>query len=233
MSVPGCTILGMQTYQKYTWVCTGDCDALIEYTFKDGFGWPNGVMELTCPCGSNCILLSAEDATIPPINQTKEETMDTTNYSHPANVDGSTVPHSYNANALVTYKDINNGVASYPTLKVNELEWKLERIKNLEIQLSISNNQIRNIIDNLSEDGWFNPNYEREEILNDLCEILDHEPKKEISFEGTIHFSGRVDVRLADLEDFDLDDMLSELTVDVYNGDVVIDEFSVEDVREN
>jgi len=68
----------MTKYQKYTWVCTSDCDALIEYTFKDGYGWPSGVMELTCTCGSNCTLLSVQDATIPPINQTKEEKMETT-----------------------------------------------------------------------------------------------------------------------------------------------------------
>jgi hypothetical protein len=65
------------TYSKYTFVCTGDCDALIEYTFKDGFGWPNGVVQLTCPCGSDTIYLSVQDATIPPINQTKEEKMET------------------------------------------------------------------------------------------------------------------------------------------------------------
>ena len=66
------------TYSKYTFVCTGDCDALIEYTFKDGLGWPNGVVEITCPCGTLCTYLSVEDATIPPINQTKEEKMETT-----------------------------------------------------------------------------------------------------------------------------------------------------------
>jgi hypothetical protein len=68
----------MTKYQKYTWVCPSDCDALIEYTFKDGYGWPNGVMDLTCRCGSNCILLSVQDATIPTTNQTKEEKMETT-----------------------------------------------------------------------------------------------------------------------------------------------------------
>jgi len=26
---------GKMNYQKYTWVCTGDCDALIEYTIKE------------------------------------------------------------------------------------------------------------------------------------------------------------------------------------------------------
>ena len=66
------------TYSKYTFVCTGDCDALIEYTFKDGLGWPNGVVELTCPCGSKCTYLSVQDATIRPTNQTKEEKMETT-----------------------------------------------------------------------------------------------------------------------------------------------------------
>jgi len=65
------------TYSKYTFVCTGDCDALIEYTFKDGCGWPNGVVQLTCPCGSDTTYLSVQDATIPPINQTKGNTMET------------------------------------------------------------------------------------------------------------------------------------------------------------
>jgi hypothetical protein len=68
----------MTKYQKYTWVCPSDCDALIEYTFKDGYGWPSGVMDLTCRCGSNCILLSVQDATIPTTNQTKEEKMEPT-----------------------------------------------------------------------------------------------------------------------------------------------------------
>ncbi len=38
----------MTKYQKYTWVCTGDCDALIENTLKDarfGMGVTNIVLE--------------------------------------------------------------------------------------------------------------------------------------------------------------------------------------------
>ena len=204
-----------QTWSKYDYLCT-HCDALIEATVLDAF---QPVTNITCTCGGSTALLSVADATIPPVTTTKEGTMETTT--------------NYDANVLVTYKDITDGVTTYPTLKVNELEWKLERIKRLEQQLSFSNSQISRIIENLSEDGWFNPNYEKEEVLNDLCEILDYEPKKEICFEGTIHFSGRVDVKLSELEDFDLDDMLSELSVDVYNGDVVIDDYSVEDVRES
>ena len=62
---------------KYTYVCTGECDALIEYTMKAGYT-PN-VTELTCLCGSNATLLSVEDATITPTT-TKEESMETTQY---------------------------------------------------------------------------------------------------------------------------------------------------------
>ena len=166
--------------------------------------------------------MSVFNAIILPIIKQKEENMETT----------TEVPMTYNANVLVTYKDITNGVATYPTIKVNDLEWKLERIKRLEDELSRSNGTIGKIIDNLSEDGWFNPNYDKEEILNDLCEILDHEPKKEISFEGTIYVSGRIDVPLSEYEDFDLDAYLSDISVDIYNGDVVIDECHLEDARE-
>ena len=64
---------------KWSWVCNGDCDALIEYTIKDGYGWPAGVSSLTCVCGSPCTLLSVADVTIPSTT-TKEETMETTTY---------------------------------------------------------------------------------------------------------------------------------------------------------
>lgn len=60
-------------WAKYSFVCNGECDALIEYTFKDGFGWPNGVIKLSCPCGSDTTLLSVEDATINTNNNKQKE----------------------------------------------------------------------------------------------------------------------------------------------------------------
>ena len=225
--VPG-TILVMTNYQKYTWVCTGDCDALIEYTFKDGFGWPNGVTELTCPCDSNCTLLSVAPATIQPTNE--RNTMETTD-TYGATVT-PVVPADYNANILVTYKDISNGVATYPTIKVNDLEWTLEHNKRIVDELSRSNGTIRKIIDNLTEDGWFNPNTDKEEVLTELCRILDVAPTKEVQFEGQIYFSGRIDVPLEECEDFDISDYVNDITVDCYNGNVVIDEYHTEDLRE-
>lgn len=180
---------------KYTWVCNSDCNSLIEYTFKSGYT-PN-VVEITCLCGSNTTLLSVEDATIQPINE--REKMETTT--------------NYDANVLVTYKDIIDGVATYPTIKVNDLEWKLERIKNLEKQLTMSNSQISKIIDNLTIEGWYNPNTEKEEVLRDLCEILGHSPTQTMQWSVTLTVSGSTEVNLDEVEDFDiryhLDDNLS------------------------
>jgi hypothetical protein len=58
---------------KYSFVCNGECDALLEFTFKDGFDWPSGVVEVTCPCGSNTTLLSVDNATINNNNEQKED----------------------------------------------------------------------------------------------------------------------------------------------------------------
>ena len=58
---------------KYTFVCDPDeCDCLIELTSSDGFGFPSGVTQLTCPCGRKTTLVSVEHATITSLNQTKE-----------------------------------------------------------------------------------------------------------------------------------------------------------------
>jgi hypothetical protein len=201
----------MTKWFKYTWVCNSDCNALIEYTFQSGYT-PN-VVEITCLCGSNTTLLSVEDATIQPINE--REKMETTT--------------NYDANVLVTYKDIIDGVATYPTIKVNDLEWKLERIKNLEKQLTMSNSQISKIIDNLSMDGWYNPNYEKEEILNDLCEILGHTPQQEMSWSVTLTVSGTSLVNLPDVEDFDIRYHLQDnLSVDSNDFETNVDSWDID-----
>ena len=39
-------------WSKYTFTCDPDeCDALVEFTARDGFGFPLGVVEMKCPCG--------------------------------------------------------------------------------------------------------------------------------------------------------------------------------------
>ena len=116
-----------ETWTKNTYVCDPDeCDTLIEVTTNDKFGFPSGsVRNVTCPCDRTPVLVSVLDATIPPMNERNEMEINTSQGI-------SEVPTTYNANVLVTYKDITNGVATYPTIKVNDLEYKLDRIKNLE-----------------------------------------------------------------------------------------------------
>jgi len=139
------------------------------------------------------------------------------------------VPTTYNANVLVTYKDIIDGVATYPTVKVNDLEWKLERIKSLENQLSNSNSQIGKIIDNLTIEGWYNPNTDKDEVLRDLCEILGHTPQQEMSWSVTISVSGTTMVNLDEVEDFDIRYHLGDnLSVDSNDFDTNVNSWDID-----
>ena len=210
----------MSNWMKYTFVCDpNECDALLEFTARDGFDFPSGVVQITCPCGRQMSYISA---TITPINERKE--MEQTN----------TAPYSYDANALVTYKVINNGEVSYPTLKVNELEIHLDSYRNLQDQLRISNGQIGKILDNLDANGWYNPNVDKEDILRDLCEILGHEPKQTVRITATVNVEVDYDIPLEDVEDFDARYFLQDnLTIDSWHGDVVVDSFDVEDADVN
>jgi hypothetical protein len=207
------------TWTKYTYVCDPDeCDSLVEYTCGDTFGFPSGdVRNFTCPCGRNMNLVSVEDATIRPTNERKE--METT----------TEVPTTYNANVLVTYKDIIDGVATYPTIKVNDLEYRLDRIKRLEEQLSASNSQLGKIIDNLTLEGWYNPNTDKDEVLRDLCEILGHTPQAEMSWTATLTVSGTTLVNLDEVEDFDIRYHIGDnLSVDSNDFQTNVDSWDVD-----
>jgi hypothetical protein len=140
------------------------------------------------------------------------------------------VPLSYDANVLVTYKDITDGNVTYPTIKVNDLEYKLENIKNLYRRIEKQEKQIGQVIDNLTMEGWYNPNTDKEEILRDLCEIFEHEAKQEIRIRATVAVDVVYNCPIADVEDFDGKYFLQdELTIDTYNGDIVVESWDVED----
>jgi len=50
---------------KYTFVCDPDeCDSLLEFTARDGFGFPNGEVAMKCPCGRKMVYVSGEPAGI-------------------------------------------------------------------------------------------------------------------------------------------------------------------------
>jgi hypothetical protein len=220
----------MTNYQKYTWVCTGDCDALIEYTIKDGFGWPAGEMNLTCRCGSTATCLSVEDATIDPsTTTTKEEQMENTTI-------GSDALHSpavaYNPDLLVTYKVIKGySDPEFTTSKVTSLEWDLHngrQSQKLAGTLESNINGVRDIITEAYADS------EDKDTLRAIAEMLSIELVREVLFTATLEVSGTYTYNILDSEyDLDLDSEVTDaLYADSNNGNITIDDTEVCHVRE-
>jgi len=217
----------MTKYQKYTWVCTGDCDALIEYTCKDGYGWPNGVIDLTCPCNSKCTLLSVEDATIPYTDTplTKEETMET---ETPA----VTIPDTYNANLLVTYKVIRGySDAEYATDKVASIEWDLHNGRQSQKTVGVLNGKIDTVKDIITEAY---ADSDDKETLRAIAEALDIELIREFEFTASIEVSGTYSYNILE-NDYDLDlesEVTDALFADSQNGNIEITDQEVCNVSE-
>ena len=218
----------MTKYQKYTWVCTSDCDALIEYTFKDGYGWPNGVMDLTCRCGTNCTLLSVEDATIPYTDTplpTKEEQMEDATIS-------TTVPDTYNPNLLVTYKVIRGySDAEYATDKVTSIEWDLHNSRQNSKHNAVLQGKIDSVKDIITEAYG---DSDDQETLRSIAEALDIALTRTIEWSATIEVSGTMELDL--LADYDTDvesEIYDNLSVDSQNGNIEVIDTEVTNVREN
>ena len=217
----------MTTYNKYTWVCTGDCDALIEYTVKDGFGWPNGVTDLTCRCNSKCTLLSVEDATIPYTDSplpTKEEQMETTTET--------SVPESYNSNLLVTYKVIRGySDAEYATDKVVNIEWDLHNGRQSQKQASMYASKIDAAKDIITEAYG---DSDDQETLRSIAEALNIELTRDVEWSATIEVSGTITLDLLTDSDTDVEqEIYDNLYVESQNGNIEIHDTEVTNVREN
>ena len=202
----------METWNKYSYVCQS-CDSSTElYTKKP----PYREWCLVCTVPLN--LVSVVDATIQPMNERKE--METT----------PTVPATYDANVLVTYKSIKNGEVTYPVLKVNQLEMEMEEKQRLTNKVNQLQSQVNKIIDNMTAQYWYNPNTDIETVLSDLCDILDYEPKQTVRLTATVNVEVDYEIPMADVEDFDAKYFLQDnLTIDSWHGDVIIDSFDVED----
>ena len=227
MSVGSAIILFMTKYQKYTWVCTSECDALIEYTFKDGYGWPNGVMDLTCRCGTSCTLLSVEDATIPYTDTplTKEEQMESTTTTTP-------VPDTYNSNLLVTYKVIRGySDAEYATDKVVNIEWELHNGRTNSKIVQVLNSKI-NVVKDIITEAYADS--DDQETLRSIAEALDIALTRDIEWSATIEVSGTMQLDLLADSDTDVEqEIYDNLYVDSQNGNIEIVDQEVTNVREN
>jgi hypothetical protein len=203
-----------ESWFKDNHLCT-ICDALIEVTRKDEFRniWH---------CGMECNLLSVEDATILPTNERNE--MET----YGATVTPA-VPHEYNSNLLVTYKKIDNNEVSYPTEKVTDIEWALEegrRFNDLYLGSRLKINQLEELLVEL-----YNPNYTKEEALEQIAELFGFELSKTVTVTGTINFEVTVQVPLDEIDNFDAQYKLGdELSLTSYGNDVEVNDWSIEDI---
>ena len=212
----------MTKYQKYTWVCTGDCDALIEYTIKDGYGWPAGVMDFTCRCNSNCTLLSVEDATIQP-TETKGNEMTT---------EAVTVPDTYNPNLLVTYKVIRGySDAEYQTDKVTSIEWDLHNARQAQKTNAVLQGKIDAVKEIICEAY---ADSQDQDTLREIAEALSIELIREVQFTASIEVSGTYSYDiLSDYSEYDLDSVITDsLYADSNDGNITIDDTEVCNVRE-
>lgn len=107
-----------------------------------------------------------------------------------------------------------------------------DSVKHME-QVNRLQSNINKIIDNLTMEYWYDSNCDKSTVLEDICEILGHEPKQTITFSAQVIVEGSVEVELSELEDFDLRYFLQdELSVDAHNGDIVIESFDIDYVNQ-
>jgi len=211
---------------KYTFVCDPDeCDCLIELTSSDGFGFPSGVTQLTCPCGRKTTLVSVEHATIAPTNQTKEETMETTDTTVSPAVE-------YNPDQLVTYKVISGySDPTYATDKVRNIEWELHNSRTNSKAVSTLNNKINSVKDIITEAY---ADSDDQETLRAIAEALGIELTRDVEWSATIEVSGTIQLDLLADSDTDVEqEIYDNLYVESQNGNIEVGDVEVTNVREN
>ena len=196
-----------QNWFKYTYVCS-ICDALIEITNKSNVYAPH-----IC-CDHEATWLSVVDATIHPTT-TKEEKMEET--TTPA----VTVPDTYNANLLVTYKVIHGySDPEYATDKVASIEWDLHNARQTQKSNGILHSKIDSVKDIITEAYG---DSDDQETLRAIAEALDIELTRTVEWSATIEVSGTIELDL--LADYDTDveqEIYDNLTVDSQDGRIEV-----------
>jgi len=157
--------------------------------------------------------------------QTKEETMEDT--TTPA----VTVPDTYNANLLVTYKVIHGySDAEYATDKVASIEWSLHNGRQAQKHNGVLNGKIDTVKDIITEAY---ADSDDQETLRAIAEALDIELTREVEWSATIEVSGTISVDLLE-GDVDVEqEIYDNLYVDSQNGQIEIVDTEVTNVREN
>ena len=159
-------------WTKYTFVCDPDeCDTLIELTCND-FGFPSGVMQVTCPCGRSCQILSVEDATIPPITTTKGNEMETTF--------GATMTDMSDVDVLKA--------------RIKGLEEHIQRVTQRDFSTSAELNKMRDNMKEFTLEGLDDDSIS-EGQAEEIASICGFELTTEFELEVTVQYSITVNAR--------------------------------------
>jgi hypothetical protein len=179
MSVGPCIILYMTNElvsSKYTFVCDPEhCDCLIELTSSDGFGFPSGVMELTCPCGRKTTLLSVEHATIAPTT-TEEVKMETTTDNH------------YMTREFLETQLVENKA------RITQLEEHIQRVTQRDYATASTLNKVRDNMKEFTLEGLDSDDIS-EAQAEEIASICGFELTNEFELEVTVMYSITVNAR--------------------------------------
>ena len=161
---------------KYTFVCDPEhCDCLIELTSSDGFGFPSGVMELTCPCGRKTTLLSVEHATIAPTT-TEEVKMETTTDNH------------YMTREFLETQLVENKA------RITQLEEHIQRVTQRDYATASTLNKVRDNMKEFTLEGLDSDDIS-EAQAEEIASICGFELTNEFELEVTVMYSITVNAR--------------------------------------
>jgi hypothetical protein len=168
-----------------------------------------------------------EDATIPYTDTPlpKEERMET---ETPA----VTVPDTYNANLLVTYKVIHGySDAEYATDKVASIEWSLHNGRQSQKQANMYASKIETVKDIITEAY---ADSDDQETLRAIAEALDIELTRTVEWSASIEVSGTIELDLLAGYDTDIESEITDaLFADSNNGNIEVTDQEVCNVSEN
>jgi hypothetical protein len=155
-----------------------------------------------------------------------------TNISDAVTIDKLEVP--YNPHLIVTYKAIASTYgateeSTYLTSKVTDLEWELHNGRRSAAVAAERRADIAWLEDHIPE--WYDPNYNKEDVLKALAEHFAINPMKQMSVYGTVTFSGTINIPISEIEDFDLSSVTidAELSSYDYDADLTVDDVSLEE----
>jgi hypothetical protein len=203
-----------EQWTKYTFTCDPDeCDTLIEVTC-DNYGFPSGVMQITCPCGRKLDVLSVADATIQPLTTQKEENMDNVTIVAPQVMTLDWVENEETITKTYTESDIR------------QMVWVNKNLTNKQNEWYRKENQLRTLLEETYADS------EDQETLTAVAEIFDVPLTKEIEYTAWVRVDMTVEVELGGDMDAIEDFIAQNLTVDSYDSLIQVNNHEVDRVEE-